>query len=333
MKFKHLQIFLFGSISDVLSLGIFSVDQNLCIQSWNNWMYDKSGLLAEDVLGKEITRIYPDLENSRFLFSLEDCIQFGHPSVISNVFIKSPLPLFIDQDRQIPVQQSITIFPIKGENKHSCLVQIIDVTASTTKVEALERQVIERRYAEQAKANFLANMSHEIRTPMNGVLGMLDLINNGDLTDQQAHYASLAQSSAESLLTLINDILDFSKIDAGELNFESIDFNIHNLLDEVIESMSFRAFEKKLELILDVSEAPFAMVKGDPFRVRQILNNLINNAIKFTEQGEITVKLVIDQVEDNWLNVKGSVLDTGIGISKDNIKNLFQFFIYQKRRY
>ncbi|MCJ8311546.1 MAG: response regulator [Saccharospirillaceae bacterium] len=316
----------YHALSNALCLGITLIDSTNTIISWNSWLEQKSELDEKDVIGKKITSLFPHLENSRLALAINDCISQGHPSVISNVFIKSPLPLYSDSLHKHLIQQSITLLPIKSNNSYSCLMQVIDVTASSTKVEALEKQVVERKYAEQAKANFLANMSHEIRTPMNGVLGMLDLITHSPLTTQQAHYTHLAQSSAESLLNLINDILDFSKIDAGELNFESIDFNLHTLLDEIIEPMALKANECNLEVILDMSSITNSMIKGDPFRIRQILINLISNAIKFTETGSITVLLETEIINSEQLHLKGSVLDTGIGISPAQIENLFQSF-------
>jgi len=183
--------------------------------------------------------------------------------------------------------------------------------------------------AVQVKSDFLANMSHEIRTPMNGVMGMMNLLTRTELSEKQQNYVKIAQSSASSLLHIINEILDFSKIESGKLDIECIEFDLSAHAVECIEPMALLAQEKGIELILDITELDNALVKGDPGRLRQIYSNLVSNAIKFTEKGEIVVRLTAEPLpgdSQNILLLKGSITDTGIGISQDKIEHLFDAF-------
>jgi len=190
----------------------------------------------------------------------------------------------------------------------------------------LEKLLVQAQQAGVAKTHFLANMSHEIRTPMNGVLGMLNILLRGNLNNQQKHYALVAKSSADSLLILINDILDFSKIEAGKLDLEVIEFDLRSMLSEFTVTMAHLVHSKGLELILDINDLDINWVKGDPGRIRQILTNLVSNAIKFTENGEVLIKVGLKDAGVMGLVLYGSVSDTGIGIPKTKQATLFESF-------
>lgn len=180
--------------------------------------------------------------------------------------------------------------------------------------------------AAKAKSSFLANMSHEIRTPMNGVLGMLELLRDTDMSKTQRDFLDTAYSSADALLEIINDILDFSKIEAGKMEIESIDMNIGEIVEDVCALLASKTREKKLELNCFIDVDVPKIIKGDPVRLRQVLTNLLGNAVKFTNEGEVIVRVNFLSKTENHVQIEISVEDTGIGIPEHIIPNLFSAF-------
>ncbi|MDO6445632.1 transporter substrate-binding domain-containing protein [Colwellia sp. 1_MG-2023] len=221
-----------------------------------------------------------------------------------------------------------TIVPFyNNENKLGGYISVLtDITRQKSAIARLADAKKQAEVANESKNEFLANMSHEIRTPMNGVIGMTNLLLDTQLTQEQINFASTVKYSAESLLIIINDILDFSKIEAGMLDLEPLEFDLSILLHEIGSSIAFQAHEKGLDLICPGNSMSNQSYIADPGRIRQILNNLISNAIKFTDKGEVSVFCRVVEQSKQRTKLCFEIKDTGIGISKEKQKNLFERF-------
>ena len=270
----------------------------------------------EEILSEPIRTLYPsDADRATFLRLLTE--QGSLANYESELRKRDGRPVWVLENAS----------RTEGRNGESFIEgTLIDITER----KKAERDILKAKeaaeMANRAKSEFLANMSHEIRTPMNGILGMTELALQTKLDEEQQEYLSLVKSSADSLLTVINDILDFSKIEAGKLDLDPIEFNLRESLNETLKTMTLRAYAKGLELVGEVRPEVPDTVIGDPARIRQILLNLLANAVKFTEQGEIVATAWVEEQDDSGLMIHFSVRDTGIGIPREKQQLIFEAF-------
>ena len=332
-------------VADQVQSGLVVLELDGRIVQFNRWMALRSGLTPEMVCNHSIFEVFAELEGSRAGQAIRDCLTQGMPALLSNSLNPNPFPLYTDANQRakgIRCEQMVRIVrsPAHADGHQQVLLEIHDVSAAVARERALkqlnatlrrntETTEVALKTAEAAsrlKSQFVANMSHEIRTPMNAILGMLHLLQTTDLNAHQQDYVSKTESAARSLLGLLNDVLDFSKIEAGKLDLDPQPFTLEDLLRDISVIFGANVGAKPVEVLFDVDPALPAMLVGDVMRLKQVLINLGGNAIKFTAQGQVVVRMQQIERRDGAALVAFAVSDSGIGIAPEHLEHIFDGF-------
>jgi two-component system sensor histidine kinase/response regulator len=292
-----------------MDAGIVVADANDVITEVNNWFLDRVGATKEELIDKNLFGCHKDEVSSARLRQLLSDYRSGRLRTGT-----------VSHSEFAGMKVALRVQPIFNEGEYMGV--ILNVTDVTDLIEAKTTA----ESASRAKSDFLASMSHEIRTPMHGVIGMTELLSQTSLTEEQREYLNIIRMSGDSLLSLINDILDFSKIEAGKFELEKVDFSLRQTVGETMESLAVQADNKGLELAFRVSPEVPDLLEGDPIRLRQIIVNLVGNAIKFTDRGEVFVNVGLESEEQEEASLHFTVSDTGIGIPPDKQADIFHSF-------
>ncbi|WP_299315578.1 ATP-binding protein [uncultured Aquimarina sp.] len=310
-------------ILDTALDGIILANKDGIVLDWNKQAEVILRVNKEETIGQSIYPLVPYKLREELRSSFKSYIETGEGQLI-NKRVETSVPL---RDGSI-VYVELTIIAIKTKDDYLFNAFFRDITNRKIIDNDIREAKVFAEKSAKAKSIFLSNMSHEIRTPLNVILGLTGILQKSEFSSPEVDKANLdgIQFSAENLLVLVNDILDFSKIEAGKLTWQETDFNIHELINNISRGFRIKADEKGLnyKTIIDPSLPKFII--GDQFRLNQILTNLLGNAIKFTQKGEVTINIKVEEKESNSIVINFSVKDTGIGIAEDKLHNIFNSF-------
>ncbi len=299
------------------------VSQDLAgrVLSWNLGAERISGYSASEVIGKTLQ----DFPETALFFDAD--LALLEQVATGQSVLHYETKRRVKDGRTIEIQ--MTVSPLRNEFGKVIAISKIarDITEQKNAERALQRAKENADRANLSKSLFLANMSHEIRTPMNSIVGLVDVLEETPLTEEQRRILATVKRAGQSLLGLINDILDVSKVEAGKLRIEKIQFHLEETLDQVVELMASRAHDKKIEVVYEIDERIPLELQGDPFRLRQIMMNLLSNAIKFTERnGQVDLRVRFSEIMDKKVWVEFEVKDNGIGIAEDKLISIFESY-------
>jgi len=309
-------------IVDTAHEAFIAMDSEGRIVDWNPQAEAEFGWSRGEVLGRPLAEtLIPEEMRADHTRGFERFLTTGEGPVLDQ---RIELPALRRGGGRFTAE--VTITAIREGGSYLFTAFLHDITERKWTEAELKASKEEAEAANKAKSEFLANMSHEIRTPMNGIIGMTELALDTELTSEQREYLEMVKTSADYLLAVINDILDFSKIEAGRLEIEAVDFALREHLDETMAALAQRAHAKGLEIVDDVADDIPDAIVGDPVRLRQIIVNLVGNAIKFTDEGEVVLSVEKESGADSQVQLHFSVSDTGVGIPEDKLDRLFKAF-------
>lgn len=310
------------TVMDNVGEGIITLDEHGNIESFNRAATQIFGYTVDEVIGKNVTLLMPENMRAAHEAGMQRYLYGGAPVVVGTKSVE--LPGLHKNGSTFQLELAINAIRVDGHYLFIGIARDISERKQADLKLRLAKQQAE--LANQAKSDFVANMSHEIRTPMNAVLGVAQLLGRTSLSAEQKKYLDMISSSGKSLLGILNDILDFSKIEAGKMDLAPVQFNLNDVLSSLANLMSVNAAHKNLELIICADEKIPPLLLGDSHRLQQVLVNLVSNAIKFTEQGEISIHVNIVAQQNDEIRLQFLVRDSGIGMTDAQLARLFSPF-------
>jgi len=308
---------LFQTVFNNSPVAILVTDKSEQIIAWNSFSEKMFGMDKQDLFNKPVKDLYPPKQWQRMR-----ALRIRKKGLLSDIETQ----MYRQDGSLLDVNLSISIIKNKEGEIEGAIGIMSDISEKRRVQEELVKAKTAAEAANSSKSLFLANMSHEVRTPMNTILGMVDLTLDTKLTDEQRDNLQTVKNAADVLLTLLNDILDLSRVEAGKIQMEKIEINVRDILNSVGKSMALVARNKGLKLLWSVQEDVPKLVIGDPTRIRQVLVNLINNAMKFTFKGEIEAQVKLKRRDKDRCELLFSVRDSGVGIPKDKQAAIFEVF-------